>query len=181
MIVTVSGLPGSGKSTLAKSLAKSLGFRHYSSGDFWRQIAKEKGISILELNKLAEKNPALDRELDNRTVRLAEKEDNFVIDSRMAWHFIPKSVKIFAHVDLKEAARRVFMDKRQEKENTSIEETLKSMEKRTESERERYKKLYGADYTDRKNYDLVIDTTKTSPEQALEKALEFVKQYLKKP
>ncbi len=181
MIVTISGMPGSGKSTLARNLAKALGFKHHSAGEFMRQIARERGKSILELSRIAEKDESIDREIDARTKRLAGKEDNFVMDSRLAWHFIPESVKIFVVVDLRAAAARIFKDMRaDEKENTSVEKTRENLERRMKSEVERYKKLYKVDYLDRKNYDFVIDTSDISPKEALGKALGLVKQYLKK-
>jgi cytidylate kinase len=176
MIVTVCGMPGSGKSTLAKLLSSKLGYKHYSTGDFWRQIAKDKGLSPLELNKLAEKTNEIDFEIDNMTKKLSETEDNFVMDSRMAWHFIPKSAKILIKIDLQVAAERIFKDKREEKENTNISETKKTLEKRMNSEKKRYLQLYGVNYVDEKNFDLVLDSTKDNPQVLLEKTLLFLKQ-----
>ena len=53
MIITISGKAGSGKSTVAKSISQKLNLRHYSIGDLMRAMAREKKISLLELNKLA--------------------------------------------------------------------------------------------------------------------------------
>ena len=91
MKITLGGTAGSGKSTAAKLLAKKLGYKHYSMGDFQREIAEEKGISLLELGKLEEKVKSLDEEVDQRQIELGRKEDNFVIDSRLGFHFIPNS------------------------------------------------------------------------------------------
>ena len=176
MIITVAGQPGSGKSTLAKNLAKALGLKHHSTGEIWREIAKERGTTPLKLNKVAESDESIDLELDKRTEKLGKREDNFVMDSRMAWHFIPKSVKIFVKTDLGVVAERIFKDRRKdEKENTSLEKTLENLKSRMESERQRYLKLYGVDYLDGKNYNLVIDNSDASIEETLEKALAFVK------
>lgn len=41
--VSVSGLPGAGSTVLGKELAKHLGWKYYSGGDFMRQYAIEKG------------------------------------------------------------------------------------------------------------------------------------------
>ena len=101
MIVTITGFPGSGKSTLGKGIAKALGFKHYSAGDFLRQISKEMGMSLMQIQQEMEKNTEIDLELDKRTEKVAGKEDNFVIDGRMAWHFVPKSIKIFVKVERK--------------------------------------------------------------------------------
>ena len=43
----------------------------------------------------------------------------------------------------------------------SIEETQKAIEDRLRVDGERYQTLYGVNYLDRNNYDLVIDTTHT--------------------
>jgi cytidylate kinase len=49
------------------------------------------------------------------------------------------------------------------------------MKKREASEKKRYKEYYSLDYTDKKIYDLVIDTTKKTPEQVIEEIIKFVK------
>jgi cytidylate kinase len=69
MIVTISGRPSSGKSCVAKQLAKELGYRHFSAGDMQRQIAKEMGLTILELGILEQKDDSYDRKIDAKTRR----------------------------------------------------------------------------------------------------------------
>ena len=39
MIIAISGKAGSGKSTIAKLVAKKLGLKHFSSGDFMLKIS----------------------------------------------------------------------------------------------------------------------------------------------
>lgn len=165
MRIIISGLPGSGKSTLAKYLARRFKLRHYSAGDFMRRIAKKRRISLLELGRMAEKSRAIDREVDNMTKKLG-KRDNFVMDSRIGWHFIPKSIKVFIKVDVNEAAKRIFRQKRGvEKENLSYAQTIKNIKKRRKSEKLRFKKYYGLDIADLSNYDIIIDTSKLNIEQ----------------
>ena len=182
MIVTITGFPGSGKSTLGKGIAKALGLKHYSAGDFLREIAKEKGLGLMQIQHEMEKDRGIDDELDKRTEELGKKEDNFVIDGRMAWHFVPKSIKIFVKVDLEKAAERVFRDSQQEKNerseetgNTSIEKTAKNMKQRMEMNKERYRKLYGVNYLNEKNYDILVDTTNSGIEETKEKVLKQIK------
>ena len=163
MIITISGKPGSGKSTVAELIAKRLSLKHYSIGNFMREIAKEKGISLLELGKIAEKERWVDDELDKRQIELGGREDGFVIDSRLGFHFIPKSVKIFLDVNLDESAKRIFNEKRKdEKDNLSLEKTKENVKKRMKSEMVRYKKYYGLNYYDKKHYDFVVDTSEVS-------------------
>ncbi len=178
MIITISGVPGSGKSSVAKLLALKLGLRHYSTGDFMRLIAEERGITLLELSKIAERDKSIDKELDAYSMKLGEKEDNFVLDARLGFHFIPRSVKVFLGVLPEEAANRIFNSpkhKLQEKENKNYETTLRNIRKRMESERKRYISLYGVDYGDKRNYDLVINTDEKSIDMVCDEVVSFIK------
>lgn len=179
MIITISGDPGSGKSTVGKAIAKELGLKHYSAGDFMREMAESRGIPLLGLGRLAEKDPSIDKEIDERTKHLALK-DNFVIDSRLAFHFIPKAIKIFLKVDPKVAAQRTWKDivaqkRHAEKQLHSEKEVYDAIVKRQQSEIARYKKYYGIDFLSDKNYDFVLDTTNLTQEQSIQKVLEFVR------
>jgi predicted cytidylate kinase len=165
MIITISGRPGSGKSTVAKLLARRLGLDHVSAGDFMREMAAERGISVLELSGIAEHDDAIDREIDDRSRRLGQERDGFVIDARLAWHFIPKAFKVFLDVRLDVAARRIYGDRRgSEQENVDLEATRRNTEIRRASESKRYALYYGIDYLDSANYDMVVDTSELDAE-----------------
>ncbi|HLD59028.1 MAG TPA: nucleoside monophosphate kinase [archaeon] len=185
MIITICGNLGSGKSTLARELAKKFGLKHFSAGDFMRAIAKERNLSLLELGARAETDKSIDKEVDSRTQELGKTGKDFVMDSRLAWHFIPNSIKIFLDISLEEAARRVCCDvsknlRAEEKESTTIKKTMENIKKRQESEIKRYRQLYGVNYLNKKNFDIVIDTTSNSREQTLEKAVQEIKKILEK-
>jgi len=176
MIITIAGLAGSGKSTLAKNLAMALKMKHYSAGDFMRQIARERGFSLLQLQEVMETDSSIDREIDLRTTKLARKKRDFIIDGRVAWHFIPGSVKIFVKIGLRTAAERVFSDMREgERENSSVAQTMRNMRKRNEMNGKRYKKQYGVDYLDEKNYDIIVDTTKMGIAETTRKVIKEIK------
>lgn len=179
MIITISGKPGSGKSTVAKMLARKLGYRHYSMGDLRGKMALERGMNIDQLNALGEKDPSTDREIDARQEKLGMEEDNFVIDSRMGFHFIPHSLKIYLDISAKEAARRIFSDnanRPDERAYKSAAEAGAAQCKRVESDSKRYIKYYGVDCYDRSNYDVVIDTTKLRPGQVVEIIIGAIKE-----
>lgn len=176
MIITISGALGSGKSTVAKLVAQKLNLKHYSTGDFMREIAIKRGVTLLELSKLAEKDASVDKELDERQIRLGKEEEDFIIDARLGWHFIPNSIKVFLNVTDEEAARRVFAERRaDEKYNITLEATLKNIKRRKESEIKRYQQYYGMNYFELKNYDLIIDTTTLTAVQVAEKIVKVVK------
>lgn len=159
MIITISGKAGSGKSTTAKELAKKLNLKHYSIGDLMRQIAKEKGISLMELSKQAEKDLSIDQELDKKQIDL-RKKDNFVIDGRLTAFFIPNaSLKVFLDCDDKIRAERILKEGRKDEGSKSIEELMEKIRQREQSEKKRYREIYNVDYADKKLYNLIIDTT----------------------
>ena len=174
-IITIAGTVGSGKSTAAKLLAKKLGYKHYSMGDFQREIAEERGISLLELSKMEERDRSIDEEVDQRQIKLGREEDNFVIDSRLGFHFISNSVKIFLDASFEERAKRILADKIRKEHNVNLENTKKNMKVRKTSEQKRYKKYYNLDPYDKKHYDLIVDTTSISAEEAVDKIIEFTK------
>jgi cytidylate kinase len=172
VIVTISGRPGSGKSVVASRVADKLEVPHISAGDFMRAMAAERGVSILELSRSAEGDIDIDREIDERTKRLAEQGGDFVIDARLGWHFAPNSVKVFLDVRPQVAARRIFDARRgTEHENIDLKTTEHAIESRTESERERYLTYYGLDYTDYDHYDLVIDTSDIGIDEVVDRIL----------
>lgn len=179
MIITISGTPGSGKSTVAKIVAEKLGLKHYSMGDFQRQIADEKGISIIELGKLEQEDESIDKEVDEKQRKLGEKEDNFVIDSRLGAYFIAHAnLKIFLDADEEERARRIFENKREKEKYESVEDTMKKLREREEVNNKRYMEYYSIAYTDKKLYTDTIDTTNITAEEAAEKIVLLAKQKL---
>ena len=175
MIITISGTPGSGKSTVAKIIAKKLKLEHYSTGDFMRQLAEENKMNILEFSKLAEKDRSIDEELDQRQINLGREKDDFVIDGRLSWHFIPNSIKIFIDADFNSRAERIFHDHIRKELNVTLENTKTKLKEREKSEIKRYKKYYNINAYDKKNYDFVVDSTKLEPDEVAQKVIEFVK------
>ncbi len=173
MIITIAGEAGSGKSTVASLVADKLKYKHYSVGDLMRQIARKRKLTLLEVSRLAEKSRDIDEELDDMQAGLGKNEDNLVFDSRLGWHFIPDSFKVFLKVDPPEGARRIYSDSKRKGEeiNRNLKETLENIKKRKASELKRYHEYYDLNPYDPKHYDLVIDTTNSIPEKTAEKIL----------
>lgn len=157
--ITITGDIGSGKSTVAKILAEKLGLKYVSTGSIMRKMAKERGISIVEFNKLAEKNPEYDKMIDEYQKKIGIKEDDFILEGRLGFYFIPNSYKIYLKASPEEAAHRIYLEKREdEKHNITEEETLNKLIERKESERKRYKELYGINLNDLSQFDCIINT-----------------------
>lgn len=165
MNITITGNLGSGKSSVCKELNQA-GFTVVSAGDIFRQIAAEKGMTVIELNEAAKKDRSIDDMLDDRSTKLGKEMDHTVFDSRLAWHFVEDSFKVFLLVETKEAARRVFDgDRRSAEDYQDIEQARRGLEERAGLEQERFRKLYGIDYYDASNYDLIIESTCATPGQ----------------
>src|ERR1043166_4257355 len=98
-IITLAGSPGSGKSSTARAVAAALGFQHFSSGDIFRQLAADRGESIEGMNISAEAQRDIDLQVDRLLQEKYLGEDKLVIDSRMAWHWMPASFKVFLMLD----------------------------------------------------------------------------------
>ena len=89
MIISLSGNPGSGKSTVAKRLAADLGFERFYIGRMRREVARKKGMTLAEFNKWGEEGNDADAEFERYVEELGKTKDNFIIESRTAFHFIP--------------------------------------------------------------------------------------------
>ncbi len=186
MIISISGAEGSGKSTIAKMLAERLGWPRHYMGGIRRQKAAERGLTLAEYNKLGETDPSTDLEVDEYQRKLGQEQDDFVIEGRTSWYFIPHSFKIFLDVKMEEAAKRIFLALQESKERNEGDgldseiAVLDSLKIRRESDKARYSKYFGIDVFDLSHYDFVLDTTDISVEEVFEKVYEVVKKRLKK-
>jgi CMP/dCMP kinase len=163
-IIVMSGDIGSGKSSVATALKQITGYDIIGTGTIQRAIAKRRGVTTLELNKISQTDRSIDDEIDSYVVETGKTQDHLILDSRLAWHFIPTAFKVFLSVDPVVGAERVFNASRNDENNPSLEVTLENNLKRQAIEDQRFKKLYNINFRKYGNYDLIIDTSYTSPE-----------------
>lgn len=183
MNITITGNLGSGKSSVAKIL-KEKGYEYSSTGNVFRQLAMEKGLSVEEFNKQVNEaagrgDHSVDKMIDDTTTRIGEERDKVVFDSRLAWHFAPKSFKVFIITDIDEASRRVFHDSLRANSETyeSQDACRKALINRQKLETVRYKEVYDIDYYDMGNYNLVIESTNASPDEIAQEILDKMADY----
>jgi len=182
MIITIAGNEGSGKSTVAKLISNKMGYKHYSIGDLRRKMAKEKGMTLEEYNKLGEREEFTDKDVDEYQKKLGETEDNLVVEGRVSFHFIPHSIKVFIKADLDERARRIYKDDHENRQHEGHKDHFKSLEgvknwlvQREKTDTFRYKKYYNLNHLDPKHFDFVVDSTHIPAEKVAEKIMEFLK------
>lgn len=179
-IIALSGELASGKGTVSKILMNDLHYGVYRNGEYVRSLAKELGIDINDMNFYLEKHPEIDRDIEASASKYALNNDEFIIDARLGWYAVPESFKVYLTVDLDEAARRAFGDENRkvtEKFN-SVEEQKNAIIGRRKSENARYLELYGVIQDNFDNYDLVIDTTKKTPDEVAHIIEEEYKKWL---
>ena len=177
MNITMTGNLGSGKTSVCKEL-KEMGYEIISAGGLFRQLAAERGMSVVEFNKLAETDKSIDKLIDERSTRLGRELSDAVFDSRLAWHFVEESFKVFLMTDVMESARRVYNDTERSAESyASVTEAAEALTKRTGLEKERFKSLYDVDYYNKNNYDLIIESTKATPRQIAEEIVRYYEEF----
>jgi CMP/dCMP kinase len=183
-IITIAGAVGSGKSSTAKNVAVTLGYAHFSSGDLFRTIARECNLSIEAINLTAEEQQDIDHRVDELLQNMGREQEKLVIDSRLAWHWMPDSFKVYLALDADTAAERIFThiktEGRVSQSAESVAEVRANITSRVASEQKRYMNLYNIDVTDTSPFDLVIDTKKNDLAHTVEIVLKEYNVWLQK-
>jgi predicted cytidylate kinase len=176
MIITINGDMGSGKNTVGEILSKKLSMKLYCMGDMRRKMAEKRGMTLEQLNKLGETQSFTDYEVDKFQEELGKKEDNFIMIGRTSFYFISQSKKIYLAVDPKIGAKRIFNSPRTTEKYSSLEEAIKKIEERKQSDIMRYKKYYNLDNVySHEYYDFVVDTSRLTPEEVAGKIIKFIR------
>lgn len=172
MRFSITGHLGSGKSTICKLLKKEFNFEVISAGSLMRELATEKGVSVLDFQKSNSNLEHVDNYIDSSIVaknKGISDDKNVIFDSRMAWHFLPETFKIFIVVSPYEAALRTYLTRDTKDEKyTCVEEAMNKLIERRVVENRRYKAIYEVNCEDLSNYDVVIDTSFISPKEAMD-------------
>ena len=183
MHITITGNLGSGKSTICRLLNEKYQFEVYSTGKVQRELARQMSMTTLELNQMMCSDKKYDNMIDDATTRISSenKDKDIIFDSRLAWHFVERSFKVFVSVSLEVAAERVMNDQRGEEEKySSLEEAKKLLAERATTEKIRYKDIYNLNYMDFSNYNLIIDSTYCSQDKIVEIIIKEAKKFYSK-
>lgn len=184
-IITISGKPGSGKSSTADKVAEMLGYARFSSGDIVRQLLRERNMTLQEFNEQAKTEHSLDTAIDQQLRDLRDRED-IVIDSRLGFYWLPESFKVYLDLDMDVASARIYSDMQSNKKRAQgaglmrdLGEVTWSVRKRMQEERNRYRSLYGIDPYDKAHFDLVVNTSRHSPQTVALTVFDEYRKWLK--
>jgi cytidylate kinase len=153
MRLIISGLGGSGKTTVAGGLSERLGFVHVSAGELFRELARQRSLSLQELSRLAEEDPEIDKMVDRKQAELAESHEDVVVDGRMSRWFLKGDMSVWLKAPLEVRADRIAL-----REGKKSAVALRETRMRETSEASRYRAFYNIDVEDLDVFDLVIDT-----------------------
>ncbi|MDR1954574.1 MAG: AAA family ATPase [Candidatus Methanoplasma sp.] len=175
MRVTISGPPGSGKTTACKKLSERLGLKAVAFGEFFRTLAREKGMTLAEFGALAETDPTIDRRVDEMILDVARKNPDVILESRLSAYMLTKNsipafrVYLWASPDVR--IRRVGV-----REGEPFEDVCLHTLERQSSEAKRYKMYYDIDIEDKSVYDLILNTDDLDPDQVVDRIVKEIEE-----
>ncbi len=164
MIITIGGLAGTGTTTLAELLSEKLDIPYISAGSVFREMAAEKGMSVLEFSEFAEGNDDIDKEIDRRQAEKAKLADNLIVEGRLSAFFVDNAdLKLWLITPFDVRSKRI-----SEREGKPVDLAKVEIITREKSEALRYKVIHNIDISNMDIYDLIINTDSFDPESISE-------------
>jgi len=167
-------MTGCGKSTVAKRLAEKYGLRYVSGGSALKKLAIEACYKPKETGwwesaegrrflKQRAKDPAFDKKVDEKLLRLARR-GNIVLDSwTMPWLY-KGGFKIWLEASPNARARRLA-----KRDAITQREALKAVQEKDSMTKMIYKDLYGFDLgTDFSPFDLILDANDLNADEVFD-------------
>jgi len=167
--ITISGKICTGKTTLLKSLQKKLNWPTFQTGQLFRDYVK---AHKLNLEMADEQNEKLTKEIDYKVRDMLHENSRLIVDgwmSGLSASGVKDALKVF--LICKDDIRYKRFAKR---ESIAVKEAGVRVEERQESWFSKMKKIHKIDPTEfvnKKNYDLIIDTSYITPQAVLKQVI----------
>ena len=171
MIITIGGLAGTGTTTAAELLSKKLDIPYISAGFIFREMAAEKGMSVLEFSEFAEGNDDIDKEIDKRQAEKAKSAENLIIEGRLSAYFVENAdLRLWLMTPFDVRSKRIA-----QREDKTVETAKNEIIVREKSEALRYMDIHNIDISNMDIYDLIINTDSFDPESLSEIIIQTLK------
>ncbi len=171
MIITIGGLAGTGTTTTAELLSERLDIPYISAGFVFREMAAERGMSVLEFSEFAEGNDDIDKEIDRRQAEKAKSAENLIIEGRLSAYFVENAdLKLWLVTPFDVRSKRI-----SEREEKSVDVAKNEIIIREKSEALRYMDIHNIDIGNMDIYDLIINTGTFNPESVSEIIIQTLK------
>ncbi len=171
MIITIGGLAGTGTTTTAELLSEKLNIPYISAGFVFREMAAEKGMTVLEFSEFAEGNDDIDKEIDRRQAEKAKSADNLIVEGRLSAFFVDNAdLKVWLVTPFDVRSKRIA-----NREEKSVEVAKDEIIVREESEALRYMEIHNIDISNMDIYDIIINTDTFNPEKVSEIIIQTLK------
>jgi cytidylate kinase len=167
--IVVAGNVGVGTTTLAKALSEELKMKYLSTGDFFRRYALEHNIELWDKEAVPDE---VDRDIDRNFFELMKNDKGYVFDTHYGGYFT-RNLKTVFKILLK--CNSVVAEQRVLGREHTHKETVEGIRKRRAENQEKFNKLYSPKTPEEPEYfDLILDTTNSTPEETLKQALEKI-------
>ncbi|MBL7170337.1 MAG: cytidylate kinase family protein [Candidatus Aenigmarchaeota archaeon] len=171
VVIAISGKPGAGTSTISKELAKKLGIDYFSPGQKFFKPSERMDDTHEALNTWKTKKGSskdFHKQIDDYQRQLAKK-GNIVICGKLSIWVLKDlaDFKVWLDCDFEERAGRSA-----ERDGINLEEARRKLKEREETEKQEWKRIYDFDRdVQQEMADLVIDTSKMSVKEVVEKII----------
>ena len=171
MIITIGGLAGTGTTTTAEGLSEKLNIPYISAGFVFREMAAEKGMSVLEFSEFAEGNDDIDKEIDKRQAEKAKSAENLIVEGRLSAYFVENAdLRVWLVTPFDVRSKRI-----SDREDKSVDVAKSEIITREKSEALRYKEIHNIDISNMEIYDLIVNTDSFDPESISEIIIQTLK------
>ncbi|WP_407453607.1 (d)CMP kinase [Methanobrevibacter sp.] len=171
MIITIGGLAGTGTTTLAEVLSEKLDIPYISAGFIFREMAAERGMTVLEFSEFAEGNDDIDKEIDKRQAEKAKLAENLIVEGRLSAFFVDNAdLKLWLMTPFEVRSKRIA-----QREDKPVDLAKVEIITREKSEALRYKVIHNIDISNMDIYDLIVNTDSFNPESISEIIIQTLK------
>ena len=183
-IIAVSGRIASGSTTLAKQLAIKLDWKHIEGGEiFWEAIRQKMQLLPKDTNLRPDEEDVL---FDSQLKKILNEDRGLVLETKLAG-FNAQGIKdifkilVICEDDMGEDQTQIRIDRLVNREGISVDKAKEEVIEREQNDLAKWQRLYAKNdpswtYYKKEYYDLVINTYFSNKEEALNIALETLKE-----